>query len=183
VLLYRKDNTCPVHAHCHLASAQVGVHENASEDSHVAHAHVASAQIGAGSLIPHLSTIQEEDEDPGHGYTLHLLIDALCPSPNEDVIADSDLSRFAGGRNEFESLSSPISFADAKAPPGDDSGVVRVIPFRHASKIVREQSGNVTSLQPRSEVDFNRHNYCFYDQCERKKHLILGHRWTSFVSP
>ena len=45
--------------------------KNSSEDSHAAHAHVANAQIGADSLIPHLSTIQEEDEevicDPGTG--------------------------------------------------------------------------------------------------------------------
>ena len=56
----------------------------------------------------------------------------IYPSPNEDVIrvADSDLSRFAGGRNEFGSLNSPISVADAGAPPRDDLGVVRVIPIR-----------------------------------------------------
>ena len=55
--------------------------KNSSEDSYAAHAHAANAQIGADGLIPHLSTIQEEDEevicDPGNGYTLHLLIDAL----------------------------------------------------------------------------------------------------------
>ena len=54
----------------------------------------------------------------------------IYPLPNEDVIADSDSSRFARGRNEFESLNSPISSADAEAPPGDDSGVVRAIPIR-----------------------------------------------------
>ncbi len=37
--------------------------KNSSEDSHTAHVHVANAQIGADRLIPHLSTIQEEDEE------------------------------------------------------------------------------------------------------------------------
>ena len=47
--------------------------------------------------------------------------------PNEGVIADTDLSRCAGGRNGTESLNSPVPFADFGAPLGDDSGVVRVI--------------------------------------------------------
>ena len=53
--------------------------KHSSEDPHTARVHVANAQIGADRLIPHLSTIQEEDEEvicnPGNGYTLHSLND------------------------------------------------------------------------------------------------------------
>ena len=100
-----------------------------TEDSHNVH-----AQIGADRLIPRLSAIQEEDEEvtcnPGNKYTLQLLIDAISqihPSPNEDVVTEVDLSCFAGGRDEFESLNrpTPVPFAGSE----DDSGVVRMIPI------------------------------------------------------
>ena len=59
--------------------------KNLSEDSHTARVRVANAQIGADSLIPHLSTIQEEDEEvicnPGNGYTLQSLIDGRRYTP------------------------------------------------------------------------------------------------------
>ena len=59
--------------------------KNLSEDSHTARVRVANAQIGADSLIPHLSIIQEEDEEvicnPGNGYTLQSLIDAHRYTP------------------------------------------------------------------------------------------------------
>ena len=104
--------------------------ENSSEDAQTAHIRVANAQIGADSLIPPLSTIQEEDEEVICNG-VHLTVADRCPaqihpSPNEGVVADSDLSR---GRNGFESLNRPISFANPESPPGDDSGVVSVIPI------------------------------------------------------
>ena len=107
--------------------------KNSSEASQTAHIRVANAQIGADSLIRHLSTIQEEDEEVICNG-VHLTVADRCPaqihpSPNDAVVVDSDLSRFAGGRNGFESLNRPISFANPEAPPGDDLGVVSVIPI------------------------------------------------------
>ena len=58
--------------------------KHSSEDPHTACVHVANAQIGADRLIPHLSTIQEDEEvicNPGNGYTLQSLIDARRYTP------------------------------------------------------------------------------------------------------